>query len=56
MNKKNKWFEDKHNTFIYVSGLPRDITASELSKYFVKCGSLKVDPHTGEDSIKIYLD
>jgi RNA recognition motif-containing protein len=43
-NKKSKWFDNKINTFIYVKGLPKDVTTEEISKYFVKCGSLKIDP------------
>lgn len=55
-NRKNKWFDNKNNTYIYITGLPCDITQQELQKYFLKCGSLKIDPQTGEDSIKIYCD
>lgn len=55
-NRKNKWFDNKNNTYIYITGLPDDVTKQELQKYFLKCGSLKIDPHTGEDSIKIYND
>ena len=55
-NKKKKWFEDKTNTYIYVQGLPEDVTVSELQEYFRKCGVFKLDPKTGEDSIKLYFD
>jgi len=56
-NKKKKWFESKDSDkYIYIEGLPDDATEEELSKYFKKCGILKLDPHTGSESIKIYKD
>lgn len=35
------------NTFVYVSGLPNDITLDELKEFFNKCGAIMIDPHTG---------
>jgi HIV Tat-specific factor 1 len=55
-NKKKKWFEAKSNTYIYVEGLPLDIEEEELSAFFKKCGIIKLDPTTGEESIRIYRD
>lgn len=51
------WFEvdEAHNTAIYVSGLPLDITMEELTQLFTKCGLLARD-EKGKDKIKLYKD
>lgn len=51
------WFEvdEAHNTAIYVSGLPLDITIEELTQLFAKCGLLARDER-GKDKIKLYRD
>ncbi|KAL0122872.1 hypothetical protein PUN28_007508 [Cardiocondyla obscurior] len=51
------WFEvdEAHNTAIYVSGLPLDITIDELTQLFTKCGLLARD-EKGKDKIKLYRD
>ncbi|XP_012288362.1 HIV Tat-specific factor 1 homolog [Orussus abietinus] len=51
------WFEvdEAHNTAIYVSGLPLDITLDELTELFSKCGLLARD-EKGKDKIKLYRD
>ncbi|XP_003491906.1 HIV Tat-specific factor 1 homolog [Bombus impatiens] len=51
------WFEvdEAHNTAIYVSGLPLDITMDELTKLFNKCGLIARD-EKGKDKIKLYKD
>ncbi|XP_076623351.1 RRM1_TatSF1_like and RRM2_TatSF1_like domain-containing protein barc [Colletes latitarsis] len=51
------WFEvdEAHNTAIYVSGLPLDITLEELSELFNKCGLIARD-EKGKDKIKLYRD
>ncbi|XP_043257885.1 HIV Tat-specific factor 1 homolog [Colletes gigas] len=51
------WFEvdEAHNTAIYVSGLPLDITREELSELFNKCGLIARD-EKGKDKIKLYRD
>jgi HIV Tat-specific factor 1 len=36
--------------------LPNDIEAEELKELFLKAGALRLDPHTGEERIKIYMD
>ena len=43
-NKKRKWYQTKMNTYIYIQGLPNDITEQELKDYFVRCGILRLDP------------
>lgn len=51
------WFEvdEAHNTAIYVSGLPLDITIDELTQLFTKCGLIARDER-GKDKIKLYKD
>lgn len=51
------WFEvdEAHNTAIYVSGLPLDITMEELTKLFNKCGLVARD-EKARDKIKLYRD
>lgn len=51
------WFEvdEAHNTAIYVSGLPLDITMEELTQLFTKCGLIARDER-GKDKIKLYKD
>lgn len=51
------WFEvdEAHNTAIYVSGLPLDITMEELTQLFIKCGLIARDER-GKDKIKLYRD
>jgi HIV Tat-specific factor 1 len=46
----------KKNTFIYVKGLPDDVTMAEAKEFFEKAGIIRVDLHSGEAKIKIYLD
>ena len=54
--KKQKWYNPKLNTNIYVQGLPLDVTFSELTAFFEKAGVLRLDPATGEPKLKIYKD
>lgn len=51
------WFEvdEAHNTAIYVSGLPLNITMEELTELFTKCGLIARDER-GKDKIKLYKD
>lgn len=51
------WFEvdEAHNTAVYVSGLPLDITIEELTQLFTKCGLIARD-EKGKDKIKLYKD
>lgn len=51
------WFEvdEAHNTAVYVSGLPLDITMDELTEFFNKCGLIARD-EKGKDRIKLYKD
>ncbi|KDD74478.1 hypothetical protein H632_c1285p1, partial [Helicosporidium sp. ATCC 50920] len=47
------WFELKHNTSVYVSGLPSDATETELKQAFGKCGIIKED-ESRRPRIKLY--
>jgi HIV Tat-specific factor 1 len=55
-NKKRKWYQSKVNNYIYVQGLPSDITEAELKSYFVRCGVIRLDPYSGHEQIKLYVD
>lgn len=45
-----------HFTCIHCVGLPSDITEEELREYFVRCGVIRIDLHSGKEQIKIYTD
>ncbi|KAF7489513.1 HIV Tat-specific factor 1 -like protein [Sarcoptes scabiei] len=64
LNRKRKneqqppqWFEieEKHNTNVYVSNLPMDITEDEFITLMKKCGLIMKDDR-GQLKIKLYLD
>jgi HIV Tat-specific factor 1 len=45
------------NSSIYVTGLPTDLSMTELLQYFEKkCGQVKLDSVTAEPKAKFYLD
>ncbi|KAL3882632.1 hypothetical protein ACJMK2_028956 [Sinanodonta woodiana] len=52
------WFtvEEEHNTNVYVSGLPFDITDEEYRELMIKYGMLMYDPHTKKPKLKLYRD
>ena len=52
------WFniEDQHNTNVYVSGLPTDITEEEFEATMKKCGLLMFDPRVRKPKLKLYKD
>ena len=52
------WFqvEDTHNTKVYVSGLPTDITEKEFIDFMQKCGLVEKDLQTDQMKIKLYKD
>ena len=45
----------QHN-WVFVSGLPMDVTEDELKEHFGKCGVIALDPNTSKAKIKIYRD
>lgn len=51
------WFEidEAHNTAVYISGLPLDITLDELVEIVTKYGLLARDDKN-KDKIKLYMD
>ncbi|KXJ83071.1 hypothetical protein RP20_CCG009203 [Aedes albopictus] len=53
-----KWFELKpeHNTKVYVSNLPLDITEEEFGELMSKCGMVLKDPRTNKLKLKLYRD
>ena len=36
--------------------MPKDITKEELKEYFGRCGMIRLDAVTGEESIRVYTD
>lgn len=54
--KKQQWYMPRINANVYVSGLPNDITESELIAYFSRCGFIRKDQRTGENKVKLYKD
>lgn len=54
--KMHQWYMPKVNANLYVSGLPKDISQSEVVSYFSRCGFLRKDQRTGETKVKIYKD
>jgi HIV Tat-specific factor 1 len=46
-NKKRKWYQSKVNNYIYIQGLPDDVTEAELKESFVRCGVIRIDPYSG---------
>lgn len=52
------WFEvdDQHNTNVYVSNLPDDITDEEFVDLMSKCGIIMKDGDTGKLKMKLYRD
>ncbi|KAK9503322.1 hypothetical protein O3M35_011921 [Rhynocoris fuscipes] len=56
--KEDTWFEvgDEHNTKVYVSNLPTDITEQEFIDLMQKCGLVMKDVETGKMKIKLYTE
>ncbi|KAF4323158.1 hypothetical protein BBO99_00003416 [Phytophthora kernoviae] len=52
--KSDKWKKKKSNTWVYVNGLPLDISVQEVHDHFAKCGVIQSDIATGEARIKLY--
>uniref|UniRef100_A0AAG5DF39 17S U2 SnRNP complex component HTATSF1 n=1 Tax=Anopheles atroparvus TaxID=41427 RepID=A0AAG5DF39_ANOAO len=53
-----KWFElaPEHNTKVYVSNLPTDITEEEFGEVMSKCGMVMKDAKTHKLKLKLYRD
>lgn len=54
--KKRKAFDPMKTPWIYITGLPADISEMELSEHFKKGGVIATDLSTGDLKIKIYRD
>lgn len=54
--KKNseKWRKSKNRTWVYVNGLPLDVTVQEVHDHFAKCGVVQQDLVAGAPRIKLY--
>lgn len=52
--KSDKWQKAKSRTWVYVNGLPLDVTVQEVHDHFVKCGVVQQDLVTGVPRIKLY--
>ena len=52
------WFEvdDDHNTNVYVSNLPTDISEEDFVTFMSKCGFIMKDPETNKFKVKLYRD
>mmetsp|Transcript_7807 Transcript_7807/g.27704 ORF Transcript_7807/g.27704 Transcript_7807/m.27704 type:complete len:516 (+) Transcript_7807:86-1633(+) len=54
--KKKGWDKNASKCWIYIEGVPSDVTLDELKDHFCKVGVLAMDPETQEPKIKIYRD
>uniref|UniRef100_K3WEI1 RRM domain-containing protein n=1 Tax=Globisporangium ultimum (strain ATCC 200006 / CBS 805.95 / DAOM BR144) TaxID=431595 RepID=K3WEI1_GLOUD len=52
--KSEKWQRSKNKTWVYVNGLPLDITVQEVHDHFAKCGVIQQDLVTSTPRIKLY--
>lgn len=53
-----EWFDvdTEHNTKIYVTNLPLDITEAEFVEIMQKCGLVMRDPDSGKMKVKLYTE
>ena len=54
--KKGGWDKNAGKCWIYVEGLPSDVTVDELLDHFGKCGVVAVDAESNQPKVKIYRD
>jgi len=54
-NGDDKPKRERHVATVYVSNLPRDVTAAEIAEYFAKCGMISEDA-SGQKRVKMYYD
>lgn len=52
--KKAKWVQKEDHANVYVEGLPKDITETEMYGFFKRCGVIVTDLKTEKPRIKIY--
>ena len=53
---KKNFTSSNSKKWIYLTGLPPDVTPQELVDHFKKCGVFTIDPLTLQPKIKIYRD
>uniref|UniRef100_A0A182NJ80 RRM domain-containing protein n=1 Tax=Anopheles dirus TaxID=7168 RepID=A0A182NJ80_9DIPT len=53
-----KWFDlaPEHNTKVYVSNLPTDVSEEEFGEVMSKCGMVMKDPKTHKLKLKLYRE
>ena len=51
-----EWNEKAQNNWIYVTGLPNDITEEELIAHFSRAGVFAINPATALPKVKLYRD
>eukprot|EP01029_Cantina_marsupialis_P001302 TRINITY_DN11081_c0_g1_i1.p1 TRINITY_DN11081_c0_g1~~TRINITY_DN11081_c0_g1_i1.p1 ORF type:complete len:506 (+),score=173.53 TRINITY_DN11081_c0_g1_i1:142-1659(+) len=55
--KKEGWVKKKNHNWIYVTGLPSDVTENELLEFFKRCGAIMGDIfNNNKPRIKLYRD
>ncbi|KAL4232710.1 HIV Tat-specific factor 1 [Mactra antiquata] len=56
--REEGWFDvsEEHNTNVYVSGLPFDVTEEEFKELMNKYGLIMYDPRSRKPKLKLYLD
>eukprot|EP00611_Tribonema_gayanum_P022549 TRINITY_DN4544_c0_g1_i1.p1 TRINITY_DN4544_c0_g1~~TRINITY_DN4544_c0_g1_i1.p1 ORF type:complete len:382 (-),score=116.36 TRINITY_DN4544_c0_g1_i1:154-1299(-) len=54
--KKNTWSAEGSGRWVYIQGLPADITEEEMRDHFAKAGVIATDPISQAPRIKIYRD
>ena len=54
--KKQKWYNSRINSCVYIQGLPKDITRQEVVDFFGRAGILRLDPETGQEKVKLYTE
>jgi HIV Tat-specific factor 1 len=52
--KESEGWQQRTNTWVYATGLPRDVAEEELRSFFAKAGIIGLDTLTGASKIRIY--
>jgi len=53
---KTEWFANDDHAWMYITGLPDDITDDELATFMKKAGMIKEDEFNGGLKLKVYRD
>lgn len=54
--RESQRLKRRHNTSVYITGLPTDVTEQELAEYFAKCGIILPSAETGRPRAKLYMN